>query len=445
MKDFLDLEEILAIDDPKIAELYWQKFFREKTPMGKLFGGHKMYGSVSAGKGITLIHVTTSLSEIEKNGYMYASGGCLGASIYVVPLNADGTLHNLTRFLLDVEVPRSLKAQNRRKEKIELIAIHIPQKVIRKSNLKESGFDYLTLGTVQSKIFRQMLDLNVFSEDDIKLIKREILEQINSSKNLFQVSTQHDQSVSDQDYFYLLDQSRKAMPFLGYIYFETLIECICLLQDDNQAMESFDNGELLNSHFKTLVFDISPNLFKAFKLVNFSPDLDTILNYLEKKSGEGKIFNEFSREKFAYLFRNRICQNIRLKTLGGKNLPRKLTFDSILENNPELIGHLFHKTVREIPNLAQQHFLYEEIKAEVIWNEWNRKGVICPYNSIVPKGEMGINPRYPKLSYKIYTANIDPESKKLFYERELNVKLAPKLINPSISLMGAPHKLPFNI
>lgn len=443
-RNFADFSRTLFYYKPEEAEKLWQEYLRSNTLMGALFQDNEIFGSARRGNGMTLIHITSSIEEIEKNGFLFASGGCLGASVYATPLNHDQTLHNLAEFLVDYEVPNSLKAQNRPLKEPAILAIRIPQRFFNGKEWQNSGFDYLTIGQTQTKIFKQIAELGVFSEEDYFKIKEKIIQQIQKTRPLLDISANYNlEKTSTESFLGLFLRCLEEMPFLGYIYFEVLLEYVSLFQNDRKSISYKEKGELNNWNFKKMVFEICPHLFSGFKLVNFRPSFKQVSNYLKRKSLNNEIIPGFIENDFLEFMKWRLAQYIRLKLLGGESLPSNLDFEKLLKNDSTIVGHLFHKIVREIPGLSQQYFLYEELKAEVIWNMWNKLDIVCPFNSIVPKGEIGINPRYPDLEYEIYL--VKRGSRKIVFEREVKVRLAPKLINPGLTLMRAPNRLPFNI
>jgi len=82
------------------------------------------------------------------------------------------------------------------------------------------------------------------------------------------------------------------------------------------------------------------------------------------------------------------------------------------------------------------------MKALQIWNYWNQLNLIIPFNGIIPKGEVGINPAYPELKYKIYLAESYKEENKMYLKptKEQNVQIVPRLVDPKFTAMGENKK-----
>lgn len=58
-------------------------------------------------------------------------------------------------------------------------------------------------------------------------------------------------------------------------------------------------------------------------------------------------------------------------------------------------------------------------------------GIIMPFNGTFPKGEIGINPAFPDLDYKIYQGKTTIEGVTTYIEpeKQLDITLEPKLVD----------------
>ena len=63
--------------------------------------------------------------------------------------------------------------------------------------------------------------------------------------------------------------------------------------------------------------------------------------------------------------------------------------------------------------------------------------IIVPFNGLIPKGEIGVNPAYADLKYKIYTsrANINDGDLFLELEKEVKINIVPKLVDLKFNFM----------
>src|SRR5262249_38706093 len=110
---------------------------------------------------------------------------------------------------------------------------------------------------------------------------------------------------------------------------------------------------------------------------------------------------------------------------------------SLLKHVSPLLGHLVHRELRSFGRFPDFYFYFDQFKALQIWNYWNHMGIVIPFNGVIPKGETGINPAYPNLSYRIYRAGIMVESGVTYAqpEEELEVKIVPRLVHLRFATM----------
>lgn len=416
-----------------LIELAWQKYFINKTPMGSLIKSNSTLESIKQNKGLRLIHVTSSLPEIEKNGVIYGSGGALGACIYGVPLRMDGRLHNFTELLFKYELPNSLKAKKINKP-INLLEIYLPQENFKEVNLVTSGIDYVKLGILRINAFNNLLRKYIIPKDEEVTLKNAVVKKFNETRTFLELCAHYDiDSVDNVTYFILLKRALDTVTHLRAIYFEVVSEYVLLFQNDKFAHQHLSIGELYHWNHKKMIFDLCPILNEKFKLTYFNPQFKNVCFYLKEKSKENCLIASFSKEHFYKFLKWRISQYIRLKILDGNPLPTgKIYFEDIIDYNPSFAGHLIHREIHEI-------YSYEKEIARTLWQYWKKNNIICLSNGILPKGEMGINPAYPNLGYQIFEGTID-KNNTFKRKRELKVEIIPELINPVFGVLRAPHK-----
>ena len=80
---------------------------------------------------------------------------------------------------------------------------------------------------------------------------------------------------------------------------------------------------------------------------------------------------------------------------------------------------------------------FDQYKALQAWNYWNHFNIPLPYNSTLPKGEIGINPANPDIKYKIYSTNFWQENGHSFIskKKELSIIIEPRLAEINMLLM----------
>lgn len=215
-----------------LIELAWQNYLINKTPMGSLIKSNSTLESIKQNKGLRLIHVTSSLSEIEKNGVIYGSGGALGACIYGVPLRMNEGLHNFTELLFKYELPNSLKAKKLNKP-INLLEIYLPQENFKEVNLVTSGIDYIKLGILRIKAFNNLLKKYIIPKDEEVTLKNVVVKKMNETRKFLELCAGYDlDSVDDATYFSLLEKALDTVTHLRAVYFEVVSEYVLLFQND---------------------------------------------------------------------------------------------------------------------------------------------------------------------------------------------------------------------
>ena len=423
-----------------LIELAWQYYLVYGTPNGDIYKHNSLFNSINHKKGLTILHSTTNLDHIIKKGVLYPSGGCLGASVYGVPLRAEGKMHNLSKFILQYELPGFIK-NNNISNKIRTIGIHIENENFIHSNEESNGIDYLLMGKLQKDIY-ELVKMSIAKEINVfDKLEAEILSQIIKTSEFLNLCVDYKlDSISEGNFINQFEKAIIQMPFLGYIYFEVLVEYISLFQEDDFSLELKEQGELNNWNYKKMVFELSPNLFKSFRLVDFHPKVEDVVIYLKRKASNREIFNKFREDQFLDFFKWRLSQYIRYKLMHNSFFKENINIENIKNNNPSLFGHLVHREIRMNQKLFEYSGYYDKKRAKVIWKGWNKEKIVYPYNSILPKGETGINPWYQNLDYKIYEVKPYGDYNYLKITNELQIKLDFRLINPEISIMRSPYK-----
>ncbi len=82
-------------------------------------------------------------------------------------------------------------------------------------------------------------------------------------------------------------------------------------------------------------------------------------------------------------------------------------FDGLAAHLGPLLGHLIHRELRTFGRYPDFYFYFDQHKALQAWNYWNHMDIFAPFNGTMPKGEVGINPAYPDLEYRVWRAEQD--------------------------------------
>jgi len=419
------------------VERQWQTYFATMAPMGRLLVENALFQTIREGKGLTLVHITPQLEQIENSEVLLPSGGCLGASIYCTPLRSDGRLHNLSEFIIQRELPLSLTAQKKIVDSLDIVAIQLDQANFAIANQLQSGVDYLRLGPSYLWIFNDAADYCNLSQAEWAPVRDIVLGQFNRTRTFLELCAAHGlEDLASLEFEALLSEAICNMPLLGYVYFEVLLEYVLLFQNDTMAMRYRDENEMYVWHFKQLVFDMCPFLFKGFRLSQFNPRVVDVANYLQEKAEGSLIIRGFSMAEFSRFVQYRIAHYVRYKLLAdGSVSPVGTSWTDLCCSLPSLIGLLVHRELRNIPELRELYLLYKSIRATVIWTHWRTQQVLVPYSCIVPKGEVGLNPLFRDLKYKVFLAKLDGVSGTLHIDREMRVKLGVALVDSRFSIM----------
>lgn len=420
--------------ESSFSELAWQEYFRNKTPNGFLLHKNSLLSSVSKNQELTLVHITPNISKIEKCGALYPSGGALGACVYGVPLRADGKLHNLSKYIYEDELPKTLYKRNI-KGKVQILAIKIDKQLLRGFSKKITKIDYLSLGEFRMGAYNGCIKKDLITGREQKRLEALVEQGFISSYNLFTLCI--DTVVLKRCHFgefeELFMETLNSTRPLRAVYFETLLEYVILFQNDKKSISYAQIGEVYNGNFKRMIYHLCPELYLNFKLTLFSPKMTEVKKYLsnmaQNKTGVVN-FSPYHFERFMIL---RIAQQIRSKILNFQDKLAGLTFDSINKTHPSFSGHIIH---RNINNVHQ----FESEMAILLWGNWNSDKILLPIYSMIPKGEIGLNPAYNNLKYDIHEAKLHESTDKLILGRKLDVLIVPSIINPTQGIMRAPHK-----
>ena len=117
----------------------------------------------------------------------------------------------------------------------------------------------------------------------------------------------------------------------------------------------------------------------------------------------------------------------------------KLTwdFESLSDFAAPLIGHLIHRELRSFGRYPDFYFYFDQYKALQIWNYWNYMDIVIPFNGVIPKGEIGINPAYPNLKYNTYIGEVENKNEHTFLhpKKQIQLDITPKLVDLKFTFM----------
>lgn len=423
----------------KLDEFLWRNKIVNETPNGKLFVQNSFFENLKKSDRVYLAHLTYELDEIVENKVIFSSGGCLIGSIYCVPLiPEDGKLrlHNLGVYISEIEAPM-MRKDKKKKEYPEVLIFEIKTDKDAHHNL--IGIDYLRLGTIHYSIYKQLEYLLSYKER-FKLYET-IISKMKKSLDYLTLCSEfyyQDEKIDPDNFLNTFVTNIKFLPILGYLYFEVIAEYLMLFQDNAEARKYAEIGELYTHTHKELMYTLEPKLKKNFKLSSFKPSLSSLFLYLAGSN----VFKKFDADHFKHYLADRLIYLTNARLLGENHSAvdwRRFhwDFNNVDQYVKPLLGHLIHRELRNFGRYPSFYFYFDQTKALQVWNYWNHMDIEIPFNGVIPKGEVGINPALPHLDYKVYRGKYIRNTNFKYVEpvEELNIKIEAKLVDLRYSNM----------
>jgi len=426
-----------------MEEYNWRQSVIKTAQNGDLLLNNSFFNDLKKNRTIYLAHTTFNLKDILDRGTLYASGGCLVGSIYCVPLTKDNNglrLHNLGKYIREVEAPISSRNT---KERLNTIIFEVKLPDNSRNNL--IGIDYLRLGKIHFSIYKE-LEYLLSSQERYNLYKL-VVNRARRSINF--LSTCHNyyfykDEINYLSFLNLFIKTIDNLPILGYIYFEVIAEYLMLYQDNKLSQLYRSMGEFYNATYKDLMFGVNSSMSENFKLSSYKPTFKEIISYLEKN----KVFNNLDKAHLLKSIVDRLIfvTNARLFNLNDAPIHwcrMKWDFESLVQKAEPLVGHIIHRELRTFGRYPDFYFYFDQNKALQVWNYWNHMDITTPFNGIIPKGEVGINPAFSDLKYKVYNSEISYKDNLCYLEptKELRINLVPKLVDLKFTFMRNKMKL----
>lgn len=423
------------------SEIEWRKELL-KSPNGHLLTKNAFFDSMNDNV-IWLAHVTSSLDKIQESGSLHPSGGCLVGSIYSVPAyhqeNDQFKMHNLGEWIYLKEAPIAIGESDL--ANLDVLLFKIDR--TNSQSARPIGIDYTRLGQFHFENYMELKYLLTRKErhelEDIieQRIKHSAGFLSEANRLLRQSELDLDESV---DFIDKYCRYVKELPILGYFYFEVLVDYIMYYQDDDISKGFTDKGEFYNYYYKLVAQDINKTLYKQFKLSSFAASSEKIINILRNYTNKGLIFKSFDEEHFIKFVARRLLFMIHSRLTAGHEIKNSASgvwgFHDMSEDYAPLVGHLIHRELRSFNRFPDFYYYFDQMKALRVWNYWNNHGIVIPFNGILPKGEVGINPTYiEETKYSIYRAKPIDNEGTLIIDQELDIKVASKLIDLKHTLM----------
>ncbi|MGC0315544.1 hypothetical protein [Kitasatospora acidiphila] len=397
----------------------WRRHLEHETPNGWLLRTNSMTQTLASGRPIHLMHTTGALDAIRASGHLYASTGCLVAALYCAPLTPEPAglrPHNLGSYLLETK-------KHTRTLVFEITA---------ETPVPPKGVDYLRLGAIH---LRTYLDHRSFlTEPEDAQLRRAVLDRMRTAAPFLDLllANAAGRPTPDPEFIDRLAVTVPVFPFLGYLYFEVLSEYLMLHSTADQTKAYAQLGELNNRLYKRLAFSAVQGMEQLFDLSRFHPGHQRLLQLIGQIEADlvpGAA--SFTRRRLSHLF---ACVTLASNQDAAAFTFRDTDFDSLTATAPGLLGQLVFRELRIVDRYPQLYLAFEQAKALEVWAYWNTEGIPTPFNGTIPKGEIGINPTYPRSSSKVWVAETC-ERGLLHPAEQLDVTFLPRLAELSMTAM----------
>ncbi len=401
------------------TEADWRRHLAQETPNGWLLSGNAMTQALTAGGPIHLMHTTVALDAIRSSGHLFASSGCLVAALYCAPLFPEPAglrPHNLGTYLLETK-----------KHTRTLIFEVTPD-----APVPPKGIDYLRMGAIHLRTY--LTHRSYLTEAEDTQLRRAVLDRVRAAAPFLDslLANAAGKAAADREFIDQLAAAVTAFPFLGYLYFEVLSEYLMLNSVTPETKAYAQLGEMNNRLYKRLAFSAVEGMDQLFDLSRFNPGHERLLQLVGRiEAGLASEVASFTRRRLSHLFASMALapdQDAVAFTFDNAD------FDLLAATAPDLLGQLVFREMRIVDRYPQLYLAFEQAKALEAWSYWNAEGIPTPFNGTIPKGEVGINPAYPRARCTVWTAETC-ERGLLHPVEQLNVSFLPRLAELGMTAM----------
>ncbi|MEV0149667.1 MULTISPECIES: hypothetical protein [unclassified Nonomuraea] len=373
------------------SESDWRQYL-ETAPNGWLIRDNALTEALVSGRPLHLLHTTRGLDAIRAGRQLHISSGCLVGALYCSPLTAErGGLrpHNLGAYLMETK-----------NDARPLVFEVTPDAPIR-----PLGVDYLHLGAIHLRIYQRYQ--NFLTPAEIGRLDRIALAGLRGAAEFLDLALRNasGRPTAAPEFIDRLSEAVAMVPFLGYLYFEVLSEYLMLHSTTPETKSLAQIGELNNRLYKKLAFSAVDTMGELFDLSRFAPRHDRLVQLIDG------IEPDLSAGVAEYV-RRRLSHLLTLTALHPSQDAAAVSFQGadlgmVQQFAPGLIGQMLFREVRYLPRYAELYHYFEKAKALEAWAFWNQHGIPTPFNGILPKGEIGIQPAYPRAPVRVWTAERD--------------------------------------
>ncbi|MBP0451026.1 hypothetical protein J5Y04_15955 [Kitasatospora sp. RG8] len=368
----------------------------EQSPNGRLLHDNAMLRTLMAGARVRLMHLTRSLDAVRSSGQLLASTGCLVGAIYGSPLTPvpGGGLqpHNLGAYLL---TSRSTLAS--RRDSTPLVIEITPD-----GPQPAKGLDYLRLGGIHLRTYQAFRHVLTTAEDH--QVVQSVVDRVRVAAPFLDTLLRNagGRATPDKAFVDALAATVPVVPYLGYLYFETVAEYLMLHSTSRATKENADRGEMNNRLYKCLAFMAVDGMDVLFDLGRFHPDHSRLLQLVDR-------IEPALTAPVARYVRRRLSHRFATTALAPDQDTTAFSFEYpdlnvLTAAVPHLLGQLLFREVRILDRYPQLYHCFEQAKALEAWTYWNTEQIATPFNGTMPKGEIGLNPAYPNARVTVWTA-----------------------------------------
>ncbi|MFE2326878.1 hypothetical protein ACFXD5_23640 [Streptomyces sp. NPDC059385] len=370
----------------------WRHHLEHSTPNGWLIRHSAMTEALLSGKRLYLLHTTKDIDAIRTSRQLHVSTGCLVGALYCSPLTSERQglrPHNLGAYLMETKPSTQ-----------PLIFEITPD-----APIQPKGIDYLHLGAIHLRTYQRYQSYLTPAENE--QLDRAVLAGLRTAAAFLDTALANavGHTTPAPAFIDQLADAVTAVPFLGYLYFEVLSEYLMLHSATPETKTYAQAGELNNRLYKRLAFAAVDSMGRLFDLARFNPRhhrLVQLIEGIEPTLCPGAA--EYVRRRLSNLLARTALhpsQDAASVTFQGADL------GTLQKAAPGLIGQMVFREIRYMDRYRHLYHCFEKSKALEAWDYWNREGIPTPFNGILPKGEIGINPVYPRASVRAWAAEKD--------------------------------------
>ncbi|MFF4498699.1 hypothetical protein [Streptomyces sp. NPDC001546] len=374
------------------SETDWRHHLETSTPNGWLIRHSAMTEALASGKPLYLLHTTKDIDAIRTSRQLHVSTGCLVAALYCSPLTSQRQglrPHNLGAYLM--ETKPSTKP--------------LVFEVTSDAPIRPKGVDYLHLGPIHLRTYLRYQSFLTPAENE--QLDHAVLAGLRAAAAFLDTALRNaaGRSTPVPAFIDMLSEAVAHVPFLGYLYFEVLSEYLMLHSTTPETKSYAQMGELNNRLYKRLAFAAVDGMDQLFNLARFNPHHDRLVELIEGiEPALAPAAAEYVRRRLSHL--------LALTALHPSQDVAPLTFqeadlDTFQNAAPGLYGQMVFRELRYMPRYRHLYHCFEKSKALEAWEYWNSEGIPTPFNATLPKGEIGINPLYPRSSVRVWAAEQD--------------------------------------